>query len=535
MGKLKHNFKKGMAFVLSLAMVTGLALAMSGGANTVQAAAGTGTEPSVTAYATKDQLMDGTFKPKDDGTADNYGKLVFGKNSSGSAQEWYILGKDDGVSGDNTIIFAASPIATGQRFEDDWQNNKTTTSLWSDCVYNGTSISEVSPNHYGASDLRVALQRMLEDESGNTVETYFTTAEQGLMNYTTVTTQDPYNNVTYTTTDKLYALQGDFDNNKYLWAGTGDSTVLARDSYWSSGADFWLRSPRKTNFALLALTGNAVGSTLVDNGGPAVQPASNLNLSSVFFASAATAASSDTVSGTITDGTAMTLRLNGTGKGIGTVTYNNTTGDIKATKGSTSQTVALVVQGNDGTNDWYYSKKIDTSEISNNLNSNIDKENVRTSSNSKAIDEFVEHICQSYKDTIISTSYENTINEKYSKITQKITKVQNILIIAIIISIIGVIALNVKDILKLLFWTESAVLSSAVMQLAITTVIKSKVNIDGIKIFNDAFSNIVVTIIKDILSKINIIAGKFIIVYFILVVIYAIIILAQKKEGNQNN
>lgn len=184
----------------------------------------------------------------------------------------------------------------------------------------------------------------------------------------------------------------------------------------------------------------------------------------------------------------------------------------------------------EGTNE-----KIDTSEISNNLNSNIDKENVRTSSNSKAIDEFVEHICQSYKDTIISTSYENTINEKYSKITQKITKVQNILIIAIIISIIGVIALNVKDILKLLFWTESAVLSSAVMQLAITTVIKSKVNIDEIKIFNDAFSNIVVTIIKDILSKINIIAGKFIIVYFILVVIYAIIILSQKKEENQNN
>ena len=184
----------------------------------------------------------------------------------------------------------------------------------------------------------------------------------------------------------------------------------------------------------------------------------------------------------------------------------------------------------EGTNE-----KIDTSEISNNLNSNIDKENVRTSSNSKAIDEFVEHICQSYKDTIISTNYENTINEKYSKITQKITKVQNILIITIIISIIGVIALNVKDILKLLFWTESAVLSSAVMQLAITTVIKSKVNIDGIKIFNDAFSNIVVTIIKDILSKINIIAGKFIIVYFILVVIYAIIILTQKKEENQNN
>ena len=57
MRRLKHNFKKGMAFVLSLAMVAGLVPAMSGGANTVQAATGSGTEPSVTAYATKAQLM----------------------------------------------------------------------------------------------------------------------------------------------------------------------------------------------------------------------------------------------------------------------------------------------------------------------------------------------------------------------------------------------------------------------------------------------------------------------------------------------
>ena len=57
MKRWKHVFKKGMAFVLSLAMVAGLVLAMSGGANTVQAATGSGTEPSVTAYATKDQLM----------------------------------------------------------------------------------------------------------------------------------------------------------------------------------------------------------------------------------------------------------------------------------------------------------------------------------------------------------------------------------------------------------------------------------------------------------------------------------------------
>lgn len=73
--------------------------------------------PSVSAYATKAQLMDGTFAPDADGTANNIGKLMFGKKPDGiMPQQWYILGKDSGVSGDNTIIFAASPITTGQVF-----------------------------------------------------------------------------------------------------------------------------------------------------------------------------------------------------------------------------------------------------------------------------------------------------------------------------------------------------------------------------------------------------------------------------------
>ena len=361
MMKLKHNFKKGMALVLSLVMAAGLVPAMSGGADTVQAATGTGTAPSVTAFATKDQLMK-AFNPDSNGNATTIGRLVFGKNSSGNAQEWYILGKDTSVSGDNTIIFAASPIATGQKFEDDWKNNKTEQNLWSDCNYNGTSITEVFANHYGASDLRVALKNMAMNTS------YFTTAEQGLMNPTTVTTKDTKNNVTYTTTDKLYALQGDYDNDKSkLWAGTSDNTVLARSSYWSSGEWFWLRSPyeRYGIEVLFADPSDHVGVVRVNND-HAVQPASNLNLSSVLFASAAMAASSSSAElGTIASGTAMTLRLDGTGKNIGTVTYNTTTGDIKADKGSTSQPVSLVVQGNDGTNDWYYSKQITGTETIN--------------------------------------------------------------------------------------------------------------------------------------------------------------------------
>ena len=360
MRRLKHNYRKGMAFVLSLAMVAGLVPAMSGGANTVQAATGSGTEPSVTAYATKDQLMT-AFNPDSNGDATTIGKLVFGKNSSSVAQEWYILGRDTGVSGDNTIIFAASPIARKQAFEDDDSNKKTFASSFG--VYE-TNPSDVYQNHYGASDLRVALKNMATNTS------YFTTAEQGLMNPTTVRTNDILNSTTYTTTDKLYALTADGTGSPYttIKAGSDNNTVLAESSYWRSGECFWLRSPSdysSDNIAWVAYPGKYVYGSIVSTKF-AVQPASNLNLSSVLFASAATAASSDKAEArTIADGTAMTLRLDGTGKDIGTATYNTTTGDIKAVKGATSQTVALVVQGNDGTNNWYYSKKITGTDVVN--------------------------------------------------------------------------------------------------------------------------------------------------------------------------
>ena len=342
MKRLKHDFKKGMAFVLSLAMVAGLVPAMSGGANKVQAAPVSGTEPSVSAYATKTQLMDGTFAPNADGIAVKKGKIVFGKKSDETtAQEWYILRKDQDVSGDNTIIFAASPIATGQRFDSSTSNKP-------------FGSSDVYPNHYGASELRAALQGMATNAK------QFTTAEQGLMNATTVKTNDTKNSTTYTTTDKLYALQGNFYDHK-LCVGTSGSTVLAMSSYWNIGSWFWLRSPYDGNkeSALVAKPAQAVFYGSVNNEdykNSAVQPASNLNLSSVLFASAATVASSDPVkSGTIASGTAMTLRLDGTGKNIGTVTYNATTGDIKV---DTSQPVSLVVQGKNEANDWYYSKQI---------------------------------------------------------------------------------------------------------------------------------------------------------------------------------
>ena len=360
MKTIRARFKKGTAVALTAALLAGLVPALPGTAVSVKAADNTTKSPSVSTYATKDQLMDGTFAPNSSGEATNIGKLVFGKNISNEAQEWYILGKDKGVSGENTIIFAASPIVYSTQFESSGSNKKDF-DLWSDCNYGGVPVTEVFANHYGASNLRGELKTIAENTS------YFTAAEQDLMNNTTVTTKDTKNRNNYTTTDKLYALAADDYRSSTIKAGSYNSTVLATSNYWNSGDAFWLRSPRDgfADAALLTSSGSWVnGKEVYDYG--AVQPASNLKLSSVLFASAAKAAShyiSEAVR--ISSGKAMTLRLDGTGKSIGTVTYNTTTGDIKVVKGSTAQTVSLVVQGNDGTNDWYYNKQITGSETVN--------------------------------------------------------------------------------------------------------------------------------------------------------------------------
>ena len=109
--RLIKKIKKGTAVILSTALMAGLVPFMPHSVSKVQAAAGS-KKPSVTAYATKEQLMDETFTPNYKGISDNVGKLAFGNDEDGNIQEWYILGKDGGVNNvkDNTIIFAADSI-----------------------------------------------------------------------------------------------------------------------------------------------------------------------------------------------------------------------------------------------------------------------------------------------------------------------------------------------------------------------------------------------------------------------------------------
>ena len=347
----KKRMSKGIAKILSgllvFGMVAGLIPEVPGG--TVHAKAADVSEPGVNVYATKEQLMT-AFTPDENGTNANVGKLLFGKNASGTAQGWYILGTDKGVQRDNTIIFAASSIEENVLFNND-KSDKSYKEGYG--IYADGNPTEVYANHYGASRLRTTLQNMASNTN------YFSVAEQALMQATTVTTTDTKNeNKKYTTTDKLYALEGDYKATS-LKAGSDNSVLLQRSTYWS-GEEFWLRSPDSiyphsgSDAYFTSMRDQNVNGMYV-NAGTAIRPAANLDLSNVLFASAVSVKS-----GRIEE--AMTLRLDGKNKGIGTATYNALTKEIKVNRGDTADTVNLIVQYKSGGQETLYGCPIERSQ-----------------------------------------------------------------------------------------------------------------------------------------------------------------------------
>ena len=365
----RNQMKKGIAALLSgvlaFGMTAGVIPGFEGSKQSVRAATG---KPSVTAYATKQQMMDGTFAPSNSsGTAANVGVLAFGKNRAKKTQEWYILGKDKYVDGENTVIFTVQDGIIPLTIQNNAQKYSTVTTNDREYVagygtYTTAKVPKtVNCNHYGASTLRKELNKIAGDTA------CFSTAQQKLLNTTKITTTYRLDRMdyTYTNSDKLYAPVFNPSYKQLIRIGSKDQIWISTLVYWDSQNPTWTRSAMSNS----ATDVYAVSKTLKSAGRLTEQlvkagsAASNLNLTDVLFASSAEAATSGTaVSGEIAQGKAMTLRLNGDGKDIGTVTCNADAGQINAKKGNTTGNVALVVQGNDGTKDWYYSKQISGTE-----------------------------------------------------------------------------------------------------------------------------------------------------------------------------
>lgn len=339
MRQLKTKFKKGIACVLTACIACGLFPAMSGGIMEVKAAEGDGM-PSVAAYATVEQLKNSdnfALSASYNGMAK---KAAFGKDGSGNTQYWYVAGADS--VNDGLVLMAATPLVKDQQFQKTSVNNSKVEGTYTDTV-----PVEVYPNHYGSSSVRDTLQGL------ETNTKYFSAAEQGLMQPTTVYTYDRKNYSTYSTTDKLYLAYGSaYDQYITVGSNTADNRneglkIDIKNSAIGEGFSFWLRSTMSNNSgaACMAQTGAVVGGQWDVIGYHDVQPAFSFNLSSVLFASAVPAAS--TVSGTISNEDAFVMRIDGSTKLSGSV-VSSTSSEVTVNPAA-NKTVTLVVQGNNGT------------------------------------------------------------------------------------------------------------------------------------------------------------------------------------------
>lgn len=274
--------------------------------------------------------MDDTFKPDyGTGIGTNIGKLIFGKNSDGTVQKWYILGKDGSISGDNTIIFSDRPIEKEVQFYASTENR---------LKYGST----IYPNNYLYSDLDSKLQSL--------EGTCFSNQERVLMKDTEIkvkTGKDP-NIISGSSFRRLYALEADpWKRSEKIYAGRQSATGISIATYCSNAdtSKFWLRSITNEttepnvyqDVQFVNVADKKVGGAKTVTEKLDVWPAVDLDMSNILFASSYDGSNINNRDG-------MILRLDGKNKDIGTVTYNPRTNTVTVKPGNTKKVVRLVVQ-----------------------------------------------------------------------------------------------------------------------------------------------------------------------------------------------
>ena len=181
-------------------------------------------------------------------------------------------------------------------------------------------------------------------------------------------------------------------------------------------------------------------------------------------------------------------------------------------------------------------QKIDTTEIADNLNQNIEQSGIKNSQNENAIKQFVEHICDEYTNTLVHTKYETRINDMYQKVIENLNEIYRVILTIFVLDIIVILVINKKAISKDIQYFGIALFATAFFELSIWQIINSKIDINGIKILNEVFSKSIVTIIQEIVNQIASLALGIMVIGIIFISIYVtrVIMKASKNKDEKN-
>ena len=302
----QRYLKKPCSFLLVSAMVLTMFPAFSTSVHAEE-----NQSPTKEQFSTVEELK--SYDTNDNDGVKNPAKVYFGNNN----QQWWIAGSQ---SNNSLTLFSASSMGDGVQFEANYMANKTYDDKWN-CTYPNGELTEVFPNHYGASYIRNVTLKEMETS-------FFTGSEQALINETTIYTDDTKNNSVYSTTDKLYFAYGDQEDDKHITVGKNSANDLndglrIDPSYWGESVLelFWIRSPLVRNddpndgsnvlTAWPSKKNPSFNGAQTNNGSlENIRPAFELNSSTILFASAVPTATSTgnlTLQDTDGDG-AFTLR-----------------------------------------------------------------------------------------------------------------------------------------------------------------------------------------------------------------------------------
>lgn len=182
-------------------------------------------------------------------------------------------------------------------------------------------------------------------------------------------------------------------------------------------------------------------------------------------------------------------------------------------------------------------EKIDTKEIKDKLNENINNSlnGKISSSQQKAIDTFVDTICKEYETTISHTNYEKKINNVLNQINKYIDLAKKTMMIIIGVSLVLLILLTFKKIYRIISKIGVAFVIDGLILLLAEKYINSKIKINTIMLLNNGISDVLQSILNEILGNILKTGSILLSLGIVLILVYGIIksIRKSKREKDQ--
>lgn len=174
-------------------------------------------------------------------------------------------------------------------------------------------------------------------------------------------------------------------------------------------------------------------------------------------------------------------------------------------------------------------KDISTEEIRNNLNQNIQNSlGSITLTQQKAIDVFVDKICEQYEETIVHTKYEQSINNGYDKIVDFIGLAKKIVLVGIGVSLVLMVLLTIRRIYRIIARIGTTLVIDGTLLLVVEKFINIKIKINTITIFNNSVSKVIRDILAEMLNTFKMYGYTLLVIGIIFIVVFAIIKAVRK-------